>query len=188
MFSVSRIPPLMWTLLAIPLAGGWPPAWAEVTEVELHIDGLSCPFCVFNIEKPLKAVPALGSIDTNYKEGLVRAGVKPDQPVELKQLLKAVADTGFTLRAIRLTVIGTASEWEGHPVLDASRTGQRFLLFKEEGKSALTPEHTIADPALERQLSAWRTSGTLVEIAGVVHEHQGLPPALSIETIREIEP
>jgi len=162
--------------------------WAEVTEVDLSIDGLSCPFCVFNIEKPLKAVPALGSLDTNYKQGLVRARVKPDQPVDLTQLRNAVADTGFTLRAIRLTVIGTVSEVEGRPVLDARGTGQRFLLFKEEGASALTPEHTIADPALERQLAAWRSSGTLVEIAGTVHEHQGLPPALAIETIREITP
>ena len=163
-------------------------AWAEVTEVELSIDGLSCPFCVFNIEKPLKAVPALGSIDTNYKKGLVRAQVKPDQPLELAQLRKAVADTGFTLRAIRLTVIGTVSEWEGHPALDAGGTGQRFLLFKEEGASALTPEHTIADPALERQLAAWKASRGLVEIAGTVHEHQGLPPALAVETAQEIKP
>jgi len=174
--------------LTILLGMGGQTASAEVTEVELQIDGLSCPFCVFNIEKPLKKIGAARSLEMNYKAGIVRMKVEPSQPVELSQFRQAVGETGFTLRAIRLTVIGTVSEWEGHPALDARGTGQQFLLFKEEGESALTPEHTVADPTLERQLAAWRSGGVLVETTGTVHEHQGLPPALAIDTIREMKP
>ncbi|PIQ81561.1 MAG: hypothetical protein COV76_08305 [Candidatus Omnitrophica bacterium CG11_big_fil_rev_8_21_14_0_20_64_10] len=163
-------------------------AWAEVTEVELRIDGLSCPFCVFNIEKPLKKLGAAGSLQTNYKEGVVRMGVKPGQSVDLAQFRQAVADTGFTLRAIRLTAIGTVAQWEDHPVLETRGTGQQFLLFKEESKTTLTPEHTIGDPALERRLAGWQSSRTLVKVSGTVHEHQGLPPAMEIETILEVKP
>ncbi len=171
---------LIGILAVLLLAGGAPRAWTEVTEVELHIDGLSCPFCVFNIEKPLKKIGAAGSLQTNYKKGVVRMGVKRGQSVDLAQFRQAVADTGFSLRAIRLTAIGTVAHWEGHLVMEARGTGQRFLLFKEEGGSALTPEHTIADPALERRLAVWESNGTLVEASGTVHEHQGLPPALRL--------
>lgn len=174
-------------LTAILGAGGQA-AWAEVTEVELRIDGLSCPFCVFNIEKPLKRIGAAGSLQTNYKEGIVRMGVQPGQSVDLAQFRQAVADTGFTLRAIRLTAIGALTQWEGHPALETRGTGQRFLLFKEEAKATLTPERTIGDPALERRLAGWQSSGALVKVSGTVHEHHGLPPALEIETIREITP
>jgi len=159
-----------------------------VTEVELRIDGLSCPFCVFNIEKPLKKLGAAGSFQTNYKEGVVRMGVKPGQSVDLAQFRQTVADTGFTLRAIRLTAIGTVAQWEGHPVLETRGTGQQFLLFKEETKTTLTPEHTIGDPALERRLADWQSSHTLVKVSGTVHEHHGLPPAMEIETILEVKP
>jgi len=165
-----------------------PVAWAEVTEVELAIDGISCPFCVFNIEKPLKAISALDSFRTNYKKGVVRAKVKPDQPIDLAQFRQAVSETGFTLRAIRLRAIGTITRWEGHPALESRRTGQRFLLFKEEGEASLTPQHTIGNPALERQLVAWESAGTLVQVSGIVHEHKGLPPALAIEAVQEVKP
>src|SRR3989338_8562238 len=156
--------------LLTPLLGaGGQNAWAEVLEVELRIDGLSCPFCVFNIEKPLKKLGAAGSLQTNYKEGVVRMGVKPGEPVDLAQFRQAVANTGFSLRAIRLTAIGTVSQWEGHPALEARGTRQRFLLFKEEDKATLTPEHTIGDTALERQLAGWQSSGVLVKVSGTVH-------------------
>lgn len=174
--------------LTILLGMGGEIAWAEVTEVELLIDGLSCPFCVFNIEKPLKKIGAAGSLQTNYKRGVVRTGVKPGQPVDLAQFRQAVADTGFSLRAIRLTAIGAIAQWEGRPALETRGTGQRFLLFKEEAKTTLTPEHTIGDPALERQLAGWQSSGALVKVSGTVHEHQGLPPALEIEKILEVKP
>ena len=174
-------------LIALVGAGGQT-ASAEVTEVELYIDGLSCPFCVFNIEKPLKKLGTAGSLRTNYKAGIVRMDIKPGQPVDLAQFRQAVADTGFTLTAIRLTAIGMVAQWEGHPALETRGTGQRFLLFKEETKTTLTPEHTIGDPALERHLAGWQSSNTLVQVFGKVHEHQGLPPALEIETIQEVKP
>lgn len=161
-------------------------AHGEVTHVELTIDGLSCPFCVSNIEKPLKKVSALESFRTNYKQGLVEAKVRQNQPLDLGQLRQAVAETGFTLRAIRVTAIGTIGNWEGHPILEARGTGQRFLLFQEKGETSLTPQHTIADPVLEQKLKALDTAATLVQVVGTVHEHQGLPPALAIESMNEV--
>lgn len=161
---------------------------AEVEQVELKVDGLTCPFCYYNLEKPLKKIPALKSLKSNYKKGLVRFSVKSGEPLDLASIQQAVDDTGFTLRTIRLTVIGTVGEWEGKPVLESRGTEQRFLLYQEkEEQGDLTPEHLIEDPALEGKLTAWRTNGTAIQVTGIVHEHQGLPPALSIETVEEVK-
>lgn len=142
------------------------PAWAEVTQVDLVMAGLSCPFCVFNIEKPLKKIQAFESFQTNYKEGIVRAKVNPEGLVDLPQLSQAAAETGFTLKAIRVTAIGTIDHWEGKPVLIVRGTRQRFLLYKEEGEVPSTQG--------------------LVQITGIAHEHKDLPPGLAVESSREL--
>ena len=161
---------------------------AEVEQVELKVDGLTCPFCYYKLEKPLKKISALKSLKSNYKKGLVRASVKAEEPLDLASIQQAVADTGFTLRIIRLTVIGTVGEWEGKPVLKSRGAEQLFLLYQErEEQGALTSEHLIGDPTLEKKLATWRSSETAIRVTGIVHEHQGLPPALLIETAEEVK-
>lgn len=160
---------------------------AEVEQIELKVDGLTCPFCYYNLQKPLKKISALISLKSNYKKGLVRASVKPGEPLDLAPIRQAVADTGFTLRAIRITVVGTVGEWEDKSVLESQGTGQRFLLYQGEEGGELTPEHLIGDPTLERRLAAWRSNGTAIRVTGIVHEHKGMPPALSIETVQELK-
>lgn len=161
---------------------------AEVEQVELKVDGLTCPFCYYNLQKPLKKIPAFESLKSNYKKGLVRASVKPGEPLDLASIRQAVADTGFTLRTIRITVVGMVGEWEDKSVLESQGTGQLFLLYQgKEGQGDLTPEYLIGDPTLARRLAAWRSNGIAIRVTGIVHEHKGMPPALSIETVQELK-
>ncbi len=37
---------------------------ASVGEIRLYVDGLACPFCTFGIEKSLKKVPGVVSVET----------------------------------------------------------------------------------------------------------------------------
>ena len=155
-------------------------------QVELKVDGLTCPFCYYNLEKPLKKIPALKFSKSNHKEGLVRLSVKSGESLDVASIQQAVSDTGFTLRSIRLTIVGTVGEWEGKPVLESRGTEQRFLLYQEkEEQGDLSPGHLIGDPTLEKKLAAWRSNGTAIRVTGVVHEHQGLPPVLLIELAEE---
>lgn len=44
------------TVFALVLClGATRPAQAEITRMSVHVDGLTCPFCVFNLEKNCKA-------------------------------------------------------------------------------------------------------------------------------------
>lgn len=168
------------------LSGLTPAAQAQVEELELQVDGLSCPFCYYNLEKPLKGVPALESFQANWKEGLVRAKVKADKPVDFDAVRAGIEKTGFTLREIRLTAAGTLEREADRFLLKVPESGQRFLLFQTEaGKTPENPPHLIQDPRLEKKLAGWASAGTRLRVAGPVHAHEGGPPALQIESIEK---
>ena len=47
-------------------------AVTSVGEIRLYVEGLACPFCTFGIEKSLKKVPGVVSVETTIRTGLVR--------------------------------------------------------------------------------------------------------------------
>jgi len=81
---------LLWSSLA--LAAGM--------QYDLRVDGLSCPFCAYGIEKKLKKTEGVETVDIDLKRGVVvvktREGVKLTEP-QMKQLVK---DAGFTLKSL----------------------------------------------------------------------------------------
>lgn len=75
-------------------------ALAAGTRYELRVDGLSCPFCAYGIEKKLMKTEGVEAVDIDLERGLVivrtREGVRLTEP----QLKRLVRDAGFTLRAV----------------------------------------------------------------------------------------
>ncbi|MFQ5487244.1 MAG: heavy-metal-associated domain-containing protein [Gammaproteobacteria bacterium] len=69
-------------------------------QYDLRVDGLSCPFCAYGIEKKLKKTEGVETVDIDLKRGVVvvkaREGVKLTEP-QMKQLVK---DAGFTLKSL----------------------------------------------------------------------------------------
>ncbi len=88
LFSAAFI--LLWS--SITLAAG--------TQYHLRVDGLSCPFCAYGIEKKLKKTAGVTSVEIDLQRGVVtvktREGVKLTEP-QMKQLVK---DAGFTLKSM----------------------------------------------------------------------------------------
>jgi mercuric ion binding protein len=72
----------------------------ERTYVKIQVDGLSCPFCAYGLEKKLKEVEGAKDIYIDVKEGYATLNVlKETQPTH-EELEKIVKDAGFTARAI----------------------------------------------------------------------------------------
>ncbi len=86
-------------LLAAPLA---PTAAQETTapSATITVDGLSCPFCAYGLEKHLKKVPGVERVDINMKDGQVIVRLKPGARVDDAALKAAVKKAGFTARRI----------------------------------------------------------------------------------------
>lgn len=64
--------------------------------VAIEVQGMSCPFCVYGVEKSLKRIPGVQSADVDLKAGRVRVLMQPGQEPDLERFREAILDAGFT--------------------------------------------------------------------------------------------
>ena len=68
--------------------------------VTIAVDGLSCPFCAYGLEKHLKRVKGVASVQIEMQRGRAAVVLEPGAQVEDRALREAVKRAGFTARAI----------------------------------------------------------------------------------------
>ena len=168
-------------VLAITMGLLATPALGSVDEIQVHVQGLACPFCVFGIEKSLKKVPGVVSVETTIRTGVVRMQVKPGTPVDTDELNEAVAKSGFTLGHIEATVTGRLVSRDERPALEADPGGQILLLI-EAGEQDVFK--VLSGQTLEKLKRASEDGSRPLTISGRVHGHVGTLPALAVETFK----
>lgn len=75
-------------------------ALAAPVSYQLRVNGLSCPFCTYGIEKKLGALEGVQSIKTNIKDGVVIITMKDGFTINEAMAKKAVKEAGFSLRKL----------------------------------------------------------------------------------------
>jgi len=100
--NILRLLLITGLLLAAPIASvaaqeanASPPTTATI-----RVDGLSCPFCAYGLEKHLKKITGVEDIDINMKSGKAVVHLKPGTQVNDAALNEAVKKAGFTARGI----------------------------------------------------------------------------------------
>lgn len=81
-------------ILAATGALAAPPAY------QLHVDGLTCPFCAYGLEKKLGAIPGVQGLETRIKDGTVIVTMKDGVTLDEALAKQAVKDAGFSLRKL----------------------------------------------------------------------------------------
>ena len=66
----------------------------------IRVDGLSCPFCAYGLEKNLKQVPGVESVTIDMSAGKATVALKSGAKVDDALLTEAVKKAGFTARGI----------------------------------------------------------------------------------------
>jgi len=66
----------------------------------IRVDGLSCPFCAYGLEKHLKKIAGVEGVKINMKSGKAIVRLKPGTQVNDAALKTAVKKAGFTARGI----------------------------------------------------------------------------------------
>jgi len=66
----------------------------------IQVDGLSCPFCAYGLEKHLKKVNGVEAVEINMKSGKATVNFKTGAQVDDAVLNEAVEKAGFTARSI----------------------------------------------------------------------------------------
>ncbi len=72
----------------------------EWVYIKLEVDGLSCPFCAYGLEKKLKKLPGATDIYISIKEGFTTLKVQRENKPSDEELSKVVREAGFTPRSI----------------------------------------------------------------------------------------
>ncbi len=156
-------------------------ALASVDEIQVHVQGLACPFCVFGIEKSLKKVPGVVSVETTIRTGIARLEVKPGTFLDTTELKAAVKKSGFSLDYIEATVTGQLVTRDERPALEADPGGQAFLLI-EDGEADVFK--ALSSQTLDKLNRASEDGSHPLTISGRVHGHAGRLPALAVETFK----
>lgn len=116
-----------------------------MVEVSVQVDGLSCPFCAYGLEKKLRKVENVARFDIQVAQGRAVIEPKPGTSVDLAALEQAVRDGGFTPRAVWVTARGRLTELNGAPALELpERT--LLLLAKDAQTDALLKAARAQDP------------------------------------------
>ena len=158
-------------------------ALASVGEVRLYVEGLACPFCTFGIEKSLKKVPGVVSVETTIRTGLVRIQLEPGTQLDPAALNEAVKKSGFTPSRVEATMTGKLVTSNEHPALKSSETGQIFRLVEPGAEGT---HELMSAELLEKLKSASANNSKRLTVSGRVHSHAGSPPALAVENFEVV--
>ncbi len=144
-------------------------AIAQILSVKISVDGLACPFCAYGVEKKLKRVKGVGSMDIRMQEGTVTLTAEQGQSIDFAEVPGAIKDSGFSMRQMKLVASGTIIEEDGDLFLRYEGPGKRLAL-KNVG------------PALRNKLTISKT----VIVKGDVTGKPGGPWSLKPESVEEV--
>ena len=69
-------------------------------KVKVEVDGLSCPFCAYGLEKKLKDLEEVTDIKIDVENAFAILKVKEGATLDEETIRKKVKDAGFTARTI----------------------------------------------------------------------------------------
>lgn len=79
-------------------------AWAQGPVYHVGVDGLSCPFCAYGIEKQLQKLDGVKAVEVDLKMGNVVVTMHDGKALGQTQAEQAVKKAGFTVRSFDQTL------------------------------------------------------------------------------------
>ncbi len=155
-------------------------ARAEMRAAELLVNGMSCPFCVFGIEKKLRHVNGVNEVEVFLDEGRIRLVFTAENTATVRDIENAVDDAGFEISSLSVDVEGTLVEDDGAMVLQSGEASRYRLVERNAGSvQRLSPE-------AKRRVRT-KAAGGKVLVSGEVHSHSDDLPALLVERVEPVK-
>jgi copper chaperone CopZ len=86
-------------VLFLPLLMATSGAWAQGPSYQVGVNGLSCPFCAYGIEKQIHKLDGVKQVKVDIGKGQVVISMDDDRTLEEAQVEAAVKRSGFSLRS-----------------------------------------------------------------------------------------
>jgi mercuric ion binding protein len=155
------------------------PASAALVAAELRVDGLSCPFCVFGIEKKLLDVDGVQSVEVFLDTGRIALTFEPDNEAMVSDLEKAIEKAGFQLVGLQLTVRGRLLGGEQGGAMLVASNRAKFRLLERRGETT----EPISTHTLKRLREASRQADHTIVVSGAVGDWDEEAPTLVVEPV-----
>lgn len=184
---------LTWVGLTGLVAGESPPEdQTPGSRMRVRIDGLACPFCVYGVEKKLKALPGVQKVQVHLKDGVAILTMKPGERPDPGGIRKAVEKAGFKASEIQDLARPSAPAETATLRGWIERRRTKFLLLTGEGSryallSEMSPdgEGTLG-PDMAAKLRRLAEGNREVRIKGSVQKRQDGSSALLIERLEAL--
>ena len=72
----------------------------HINIVELDVQGMTCPFCVYGLKKKLEKLPDIKQADVSLKENKVRLTLEPGVKSDEALYQETIKKSGFTSNGI----------------------------------------------------------------------------------------
>lgn len=72
----------------------------EKNLIKVRVDGLSCPFCAYGLEKKFIKNESVENLKIDFDKGLVTFSLKKGKSIDEKTIKKIVKDAGFTPKEV----------------------------------------------------------------------------------------
>ena len=105
-------------------------------EVNVQVDGLSCPFCAYGLEKKLRKVENVASLEIQVSEGRAVLKPKPGTSLDLRAVEQATRDGGFTPREVSVTARICPRDRNSNPAPSFRPSGNRISAPQPSATSA----------------------------------------------------
>jgi mercuric ion binding protein len=101
-------------------------AEAQVEAASVRLDGMSCPFCAFGVEKRLRRVAGVGSVEIHMDLGLAVLTAADGASIDLARIPEAIRKAGFTPGDVEASAVG---------ILRVDASGASSLNWGDDGTS-----------------------------------------------------
>jgi len=157
------------------------PANAGFLSAQLSVNGLTCPFCAFGIEKKLLEVPGVREVEVFLDEGRIALTFERGTEATVKQLEEAVRKAGFELAGLSIETSGEIKRAGEGDVRLVAHPGMVFRLTEMVDRR----EQPVSAETLRRIQKTRASNGESLVVRGAVSERDSREPLL---VIRESEP
>ena len=85
-------------------------SFGQRKEVKIRVDGLSCPFCAYGLEKKLNDIKGVENINIDFKNGLVTMNISGNKNINENEIKDKVKEAGFTPIKVEILDFPKSSE------------------------------------------------------------------------------
>ena len=164
---------LVLTLLALSILVV--PALAQVESATVAVDGLACPFCAYGVEKRLKKVGGVASVQVSFRDNEATLSAKNNESIAVAEIPQAIEKAGFTPGAIEISAVGE--------LIGDTTDGWSLKVWGYDKSFSLTDLPTD----IGGELQPLATKGALVRVRGTVLSLDAARPTLTPVAIEAAE-